>query len=338
MKKILEKIDKLQFLNQNESYQLFKFITSRELKRSFLESILIKMHKRGESIDEIIGAIHFFSENMQFFPSPNYIFSDIVGTGGDLKNTINVSTASSFVASACGFKIIKHCNQGISSTCGSADLLKKFNIDLNVSANASRQCLEKLNICFLFAPKYHHGFQNVNVVRKFLKIRTIFNILGPFLNPAKPSIILIGVYNKNFMIPAIEILKQLKYKRAIVVHGNNTDEVVLWGKTYVSELNNSNIVSYKLTPEDFGLKNYTNPIFFQSSPEQNYSIIKNVMQGQGSAFYEELIAVNVAMLLKLFGEHDLKKNTQLALNKIRSGDVYQHIINVSHALKEKKYE
>ncbi|MBZ2279570.1 anthranilate phosphoribosyltransferase, partial [Buchnera aphidicola] len=144
--------------------------------------------------EEIQGAIDAFLKNMKPFPQPNYLFSDIVGTGGDKNNTINISTASAFVASACGLKIIKHCNKGVSSKSGSSDILTKFNINLDASTKKLQECLNTLNICFLFAPRYHNGIQYATKVRKTLKIQTIFNILGPFLNPACPPLIVMGVY------------------------------------------------------------------------------------------------------------------------------------------------
>ncbi|QCI22142.1 anthranilate phosphoribosyltransferase [Buchnera aphidicola] len=338
MQNILNKIYDSKYLNKKESYQLFKLISCGNMTDIQLASILTAMKIRGESEEEIIGAIRAFSENIKFFPRPDYVFADIVGTGGDVKNTINISTASAFVASSCGLKIIKHCNQGVSSKSGSSDLLKKFHINLHASPEQSRKTLDKLNICFLFAPKYHDSFKYSNNVRKTLKIRTIFNLLGPFLNPARPLLSVIGVYNKNLLHSLVKILKSLKYQRAIVLHGNDTDEVTLHGTTYVSELYNEKILSYELQPKDFGLNMHHKKIFIEKSPEENYQIIREIMRGKGDRLNEELIAVNVAILLKIFGYEDLKENTKLALNKIRSGDVYKHIIDISNMLKEDEYE
>ncbi|QCI23819.1 anthranilate phosphoribosyltransferase [Buchnera aphidicola (Macrosiphoniella sanborni)] len=337
MKNILNKIYNAKFLNQDESYQLFKLISSGNIKDVQLASILTAMQIRGESTDEIIGAIRAFLENMRYFPQPNYIFSDIVGTGGDSSNTMNISTASAFVAAACGFKIIKHCNKAISSTSGSSDLLSKFNINLNASLEKSIQTLDHWNICFLFAPKYHDGFKYSDHVRKTLKIKTIFNLLGPFLNPAKPPFSVIGVYNKKLINPVINILKILKYKRAIVLHSHHTDEVTLSDVTYVSELLDQEIYTYELTSKDFGLEQHPKNIFKIHSIEDNYEIFKKIMQGRGNRLDEELIAANVAMIFKIFGHNNLQENTQLALNKIRSGEVYKNIKNISDMLKEDKY-
>nr|O68426.1 RecName: Full=Anthranilate phosphoribosyltransferase [Buchnera aphidicola (Diuraphis noxia)]AAC27733.1 anthranilate phosphoribosyl transferase [Buchnera aphidicola] len=334
MQNILNKIYQSQHLNKEESYRLFKSISSGSITDITLSSILTAMKIRGESKEEIIGAILAFSECVKYFPKPNYVFLDIVGTGGDIKNTINISTASAFVAASCGLKIVKHCNQGVSSTSGSADLLKRFHINLHASSKEHRKTLDKLNICFLFAPKYHDSFKYSNNVRKILKTRTIFNLLGPFLNPAIPPLALIGVYKKDLLYSSIEILKSLKYQRAIVLHGDGTDEVTLHNTTHVAELFNGKIFSYELHPKDFGLKIHDKKIFTKTSLEENYYIINQIMKGKGDKLNEELIAANVAILFKIFGYEDLKSNTKLALNKIRSGDVYKHIINVANMLKE----
>ncbi|QFQ32455.1 anthranilate phosphoribosyltransferase [Buchnera aphidicola (Aphis fabae)] len=336
MQNIFKKVYKLESLNQEESYRLFKSIISGTINEIQLSSILTAMHVRNESMEEILGAIHACLEAMKLFPRPHYMFSDIVGTGGDNKNTINISTASAFVASYCGFKIIKHCNKGVSSTSGSSDILKKFKINLNPSLKNSLKTLDKLNICFLFAPQYHNSFQYVENIRKILKIKTIFNLLGPFLNPARPFLTVIGVYKKKLINPMIEILRKLKYQRGIILHGDGTDEVSLNGTTYVAELLNKKIYSYQLEAKNFGLKTHSKKTYIVGSSEESYDIIKKTMQGKGDKLHEELIAVNVAILLKNFGYTDLKSNTKMALNKIRSGKVYKHIIKISNMLKEDK--
>lgn len=337
MRNILNKIYDAKCLNQDESYQLFQLISSGKITEIQLSSILTVMHIRGESTDEIIGAVYAFLDRMKYFPKLNYIFSDIVGTGGDINNTINLSTASAFVAAACGFKIIKHCNKAVSSISGSSDLLNQFNINFDASLKTSLKTLDEWNIYFLFAPQYHEGFKYSDHVRKTLKIKTIFNLLGPFLNPAKPSRSVIGVYNKQLIHTMINILKMLKYQHAIVVHSDCTDEVTLSGITYVSELLNNRIYSYELTSKSFGLKKHPKQTYNIHSIEENYYIIKNIFQGKGDRLHEELIAANVALLLKVFGHNNLQENTQLALNKIRSGEVYKNIKNIADMLKEDKY-
>ncbi|ALD15231.1 Anthranilate phosphoribosyltransferase [Buchnera aphidicola (Aphis glycines)] len=337
MQHIFKKLYKLESLNQEESYRLFQSIISGKINEIKLSSILTAMHVRNESIEEILGAIYACLENMKSFPRPNYIFSDIVGTGGDSKNTINISTASAFVASYLGFKIIKHCNKSISSTSGSSDILKKFKINLNPSIQNALKTLDKLNICFLFAPQYHDGFQYASRIRQTLKIKTIFNLLGPFLNPSRPFFTVIGVYKKDLIDPMIKILKTLKYQRGIVIHSDGADEITLNGITYVSELLNKKIYSYQLEAKDFGLEEHSEPIHKVDSQEESYDIIKKTMQGDGNKLHEELIAVNVAILLKIFGCTDLKKNTRVVLKTMRSGAIYKHIVKISNMLKEDEY-
>ncbi|WP_422667204.1 anthranilate phosphoribosyltransferase [Buchnera aphidicola] len=334
MKNIYYKHTLLKNKNHIKNYSLFQSIISGELSEEKITAILKNISLDELTIEEMLGAIYACLEKTKHFPRPSYIFSDIVGTGGDSKNTINISTASAFVAAECGFKIIKHCNQGISSKSGSADLLKQFDINLNATAQKSRQSLDQFNICFLFAQKYNDAFKYSINIRKIIKNKTIFNLLGPFLNPAIPVRIIIGVYDKKFMHIFAHVLNYLNYERAIIVHGNGTDEVSLNGITYVTELCNGKIFSYELKPEDFGINTHPVQKYIENSPEENHDIISKIMKGTGDRLYEELIAVNVAILLKVFGYQNLKENTQLALEKIRSGAVYNRIKNVAHILKE----
>ncbi|HAO0783035.1 TPA: anthranilate phosphoribosyltransferase, partial [Escherichia coli] len=166
----------------------------------------------------------------------DYLFADIVGTGGDGSNSINISTASAFVAAACGLKVAKHGNRSVSSKSGSSDLLAAFGINLDMNADKSRQALDELGVCFLFAPKYHTGFRHAMPVRQQLKTRTLFNVLGPLINPAHPPLALIGVYSPELVLPIAETLRVLGYQRAAVVHSGGMDEVSLHAPTIVAEL------------------------------------------------------------------------------------------------------
>jgi len=294
-----------------------------------LSAILIALKIKGESEQEIMGAMQACLEQAQPFPKQNYMFSDIVGTGGDLSNSINISTASALVGATCGLKIIKHCNSSISGKSGSYDLLKEFDININISQKKSQEMLNKLNVCFLFAPQYHASFKHVSLVRKILKTRTLFNILGPLLNPSNPPLSVIGVYSTKLMIPIAHILKKLNRHRSIIVYSNNIDEVTLHSPTNITELKNSKITSYTLYPESFGVHFHDKNTILGGTPKENYEIVKKVFQGKGPISITETIAANTAILLQLFGNEDLKKNTQYALKIIYSGKVYQKIIELS---------
>lgn len=250
---ILEKLYQAQTLSQQESHQLFSAVVRGELKPEQLAAALVSMKIRGEHPNEIAGAATALLENAAPFPRPDYLFADIVGTGGDGSNSINISTASAFVAAACGLKVAKHGNRSVSSKSGSSDLLAAFGINLDMNADKSRRALDELGVCFLFAPKYHTGFRHAMPVRQQLKTRTLFNVLGPLINPAHPPLALIGVYSPELVLPIAETLRVLGYQRAAVVHSGGMDEVSLHAPTIVAELHDGEIKSYQLTAEDFGL-------------------------------------------------------------------------------------
>lgn len=322
---ILENLYRAQVMTQEESQQLFTAIVNGELEPAQLAAALISMKVRGEQPAEIAGAAQALLAHAEPFPRPDYAFADIVGTGGDGTNSINISTASAFVAAACGVRVAKHGNRSVSSRSGSSDLLAAFGIQLDMPAEQSRAALDDLGICFLFAPQYHTGFRHAMPVRKALKTRTLFNVLGPLINPARPPLALIGVYSPELVRPIAETLRTLGYERAAVVHGGGMDEVAIHAPTQVAELKNGEITTYELTPQDFGLDNYPIEALLGGEPEENRDILARLLQGNGEPAHEAAVAANVAMLLRLFGQEDLKQNAQHALQVIRSGAAYQRV-------------
>lgn len=198
MQTIINKLYEQQGLTQAESQQLFDQIIRGEMDPVLMAAVLTALKIKGETPDEIAGAAKALLANANPFPRPDYDFADIVGTGGDGSNTINISTTAAFVAAACGVKVAKHGNRGVSSKSGSSDLLSSFGINLAMSAQDSRQALDDLGVAFLFAPQYHGGVRHAMPVRQTMKTRTIFNILGPLINPARPNIELMGVLQQGF--------------------------------------------------------------------------------------------------------------------------------------------
>ena len=325
MHTILEKLFQAEILTQAESHQLFSAIITGQLEPTQLAGALIAMKVRGEQPQEIAGAATALLEDAKPFPRPDYAFADIVGTGGDGSNSINISTASAFVASACGLKVAKHGNRSVSSKSGSSDLLAAFGISLDLPAEKARQALDDLNVCFLFAPQYHSGFRHAMPVRKELKTRTIFNVLGPLINPAHPPLALIGVYSPELVLPIAETLRVLGYQRAAVVHSGGMDEVSLHAPTLVAELRNGEILSYQLDAADFGLTPYHQEALAGGTPEENRDILTRLLQGKGEVAHEAAVAANVAMLMRLHGEEDLKANAQKVLDVLRSGAAYDRV-------------
>jgi anthranilate phosphoribosyltransferase len=325
MKTLLEKLFRAESLTQAESQLLFAAIVHGELAASQLAAALISMKIRGETPAEIAGAAQALLADAQHFPRPDYLFADIVGTGGDGTNSINISTASAFVAASCGVKVAKHGNRSVSSRSGSSDLLAAFGIRLDMRAEQSRLALDELGICFLFAPQYHPGFRHAMPVRQQLKTRTLFNVLGPLINPARPPLALIGVYSPELLLPIAETLKVLGYQRAAVVHGGGMDEVAIHAPTQVAELNNGIIEYYELVPEDFGLNRYSLGALQGGTPEENRDILTQLLQGKGESAHTAAVAANVALLLQLHGQENLRHNTQQALEMIHSGQAFDRV-------------
>lgn len=325
MQAILEKLYSGHILTQQESHRLFNDIIRGQLEPIQLASAIISMKVRCEQPQEIAGAAMALLENTSAFPHPDYDFADIVGTGGDGSNSINISTASAFVAAACGLPIAKHGNRSVSSRSGSSDVLTAFGVNLNMSAESARLALDELGVCFLFAQQYHLGFKHAAPIRQQLKTRTIFNVLGPLINPARPPLALIGVYSPDLLQPVAETLRMLGYRRAAVVHGAGIDEVAIHGPTQVAELYEGEIISYQLTCDDFGLPSYPLSALEGGTPESNCETLTLLLQGKGQPAHEAAVTVNVAMLMRIFGQPDLRANAQQALTTIRSGKAYQLI-------------
>ncbi len=323
MDEIINKLYQQTPLSQQESHQLFDVIIRGEMEPILLAAVLTALKIKGETPQEIAGAASALTQNANHFPSPDYDFADIVGTGGDGANTINISTTAAIVAAACGVKVAKHGNRGVSSKSGSSDLLAAFGIDLAMSPENARQALDDLGVCFLFAPHYHSGVRHAMPVRQTMKTRTIFNLLGPLINPAKPNIELMGVYSLEWVLPIAETMLNLNMKRAAVVHGSGLDEVAIHGQTQVAEIKEGKITHYVLNPSDFGVKSYPLSAIKGGTPEENKAIITDILQGQGTEAQQTAVAVNVALLLRLFGLEDLKVNTEQALAVMRSGKPFE---------------
>lgn len=323
MQHIIDKLYAQVSLTQNESHELFDHIIRGEVDPILMGAALTALKIKGETPEEIAGAANALLANAKAFPRPEYDFADIVGTGGDGSNTMNISTTSAFVAAACGVKVAKHGNRGVSSKSGSSDLLDAFGINLAMEPQVTREALDDLGVAFLFAPQYHGGVRHAMPVRQTLKTRTIFNILGPLINPARPNIQLMGVYSKELVRPIAETMLQMGLKRAAVVFGSGLDEVAIHGTTTVAEIHNGTIKEYELTPEDFGLATYSLDEIKGGDPQQNREIATNVLTGKSTPAQAAAVAANVALLLRLFGQEDLRQNAQQALDVMASGKAFQ---------------
>lgn len=320
---LLEQLYSGHSLSTSESTALFNAVIQGELSNEQIAAMLIALKVRGANTEEITGAVAASLQNAKAFPHPNYPFADIVGTGGDGQNTINISTASAIVAASMGAKVAKHGNRSVSSKSGASDVLTALGVNVNVTPEQARQALDEIGVCFLFAQQYHSGFRHVAPVRAALKTRTIFNILGPLINPARPTYHLLGVYAPELVKTYAETAVALRHKHSFVVHGSGLDEVALHGETQVAEIKNGKIEYFTLTPEDFGLKAQSLETLRGGEPQENAQYLTALLQGKGKAEHTNAVAANTALLLKLFGHDDLKQNVQNVLAHLASGKAFE---------------
>ncbi|NYA28021.1 anthranilate phosphoribosyltransferase [Haemophilus haemolyticus] len=320
---LLEQLYSGHSLSTSESTVLFNAVIQGELSNEQIAAMLIALKVRGANTEEITGAVAASLQNAKAFPHPNYPFADIVGTGGDGQNTINISTASAIVAASMGAKVAKHGNRSVSSKSGASDVLTALGVNVNVTPEQARQALDEIGVCFLFAQQYHSGFRHVAPVRAALKTRTIFNILGPLINPARPTYHLLGVYAPELVKTYAETAVALGHQHSFVVHGSGLDEVALHGETQVAEIKNGKIEYFTLTPEDFGLKTQSLESLRGGEPQENAQMLTALLQGKGKSEHANAVAANTALLLKLFGHDDLKQNVQSILVHLASGKAFE---------------
>ncbi|WP_432716857.1 anthranilate phosphoribosyltransferase [Haemophilus haemolyticus] len=320
---LLEQLYSGHSLSTSESTALFNAVIQGELSNEQIAAMLIALKVRGANTEEITGAVAASLQNAKAFPYPDYPFADIVGTGGDGQNTINISTASAIVAASMGAKVAKHGNRSVSSKSGASDVLTALGVNVNVTPEQARQALDEIGICFLFAQQYHSGFRYVAPVRAALKTRTIFNILGPLINPARPTYHLLGVYAPELVKTYAETAVALEHQHTFVVHGSGLDEVALHGETQVAEIKNGKIEYFTLTPEDFGLKTQSLENLRGGEPQENAQYLTALLQGKGKSEHANAVAANTALLLKLFGDDDLKQNVQNVLAHLASGKAFE---------------
>lgn len=228
-----------------------------------------------------------------------------------------------------GAKVAKHGNRSVSSKSGASDVLTALGVNVNVTPEQARQALDEIGVCFLFAQQYHSGFRHVAPVRASLKTCTIFNILGPLINPARPTYHLLGVYVPELVKTYAETAVALEHQHSFVVHGSGLDEVALHGETQVAEIKNGKIEYFTLTPEDFGLKTQSLESLRGGEPQENAQILTALLQGKGKAEHANAVAANTALLLKLFGYNDLKQNVQNVLAHLTSGKAFETLQNLT---------
>jgi anthranilate phosphoribosyltransferase len=266
----------------DEMLALMRRIMGGEMSPTMMAALLIGLRVKKETIGEITAAAQVmreFSTKVDVADRAHLV--DIVGTGGDGSHTFNISTCSMFVAAACGARVSKHGNRGVSSKSGSADVLEALGVPLNLAPAAISRCIADTGIGFMFAPNHHPAMKNVGPVRRELGVRTIFNILGPLTNPAGAPNILMGVFHPDLVGIQVRALQRLGAEHALVVYGRDgMDEVSLGAATMVGEYKDGGIHEYEIHPEDFGLTMASNRAFKVETPEESKALLRSVLDDE----------------------------------------------------------
>ena len=307
-------------INQVQSSEFFEQVMTGDVAPELLASVLTALKIKGETSEEIAGAAVAVRKHATPFPALDFSVADCVGTGGDGANTINISTTAAILAAACGLKMAKHGNRSVSSMSGSADLLEALGVNLMMSPQTAANCLRQANLCFLYAPAYQPGFKYAGPVRKAMGIRTLFNILGPLVNPAAPQVMLLGVYTPELISTMSKALPLTGVKKGWVVHGSGLDEIALHGQTQITEISNGKLTDKVISPEDFGLERYTLEDIKGGTPAENADIIKAILAGKGQPAHNAAVIINCAALLYLHDKaDDLVSAANIAAEILASG-------------------
>ena len=328
---ILSKVSSKSGLSDEESYFSFNYILEGKASEKQIEKFLLGLRERGEKIEEITAATRVMREKSSKVSAPDNAI-DTCGTGGSGSGKYNISTAASLVAAGAGAVIAKHGNRALSSKSGSSQVLEELGVKLDIDPKKITECIEKSNIGFMFAPNHHPAMKYVGPVRQRLKVRTIFNILGPLSNPANVKKQLIGVFDKKWLEPMAETLRSLGSQRALLVNGSDgLDELTTTGVSYVAELNDHNIKTYEINPEKLGLKLSKFDDLIGGDPKQNAKKIINLLEGEKGP-YRDIVLLNSAAALYVDGKvKNLKDGISMSENSIDNGNAKIALDNLVRA-------
>lgn len=305
IKEAIEKVVSKQDLTYDEAYTVMNEImngeTSQVQNAAYLAALSTKSAK-AETIDEISGSAAAMRDHALQVEHDMDVL-EIVGTGGDHAGSINISTTAAFLIAAAGIKVAKHGNRAASSKSGAADCLEALGINISLSPEKCVELLKEINICFLFAQKYHASMKYVGAVRKELGIRTVFNILGPLTNPAHPTTMLLGVYDEYLLDPLAQVLMSLGVKRGMVIYGQDClDEISLSAPTSVCEFKDGWFKRYTIQPEDFGFTRCKKDDIKGGTPEENAAITRAILAGQEQGPKRDIVLLNAGAAIYLGGK------------------------------------
>ena len=319
LKPLIAKAASGQALSRAEAREAFNIMMSGEATPSQIAGLLMALRVRGETVDEITGAVEIMREKMLQVVAPADAI-DIVGTGGDASGSYNISTCAAFIAAGAGLKVAKHGNRALSSKSGAADVLMALGVKIDIAPEMISQCIAQAGLGFMFAPAHHSSMKFVGPTRVELGTRTIFNLLGPLSNPAGVKRQVTGVYSKAWVEPLAQVLKNLGTEAAWICHGEGgMDEIVPSGTTWISELKGGVIRSFELTPEAAGLARSNPEDLKGGDAAHNAEALRAVLDGKPSAFADAALITAAAALIVAGKETDIKHATAHARDAVKSG-------------------
>ncbi len=321
-------------LTREEMISCMNEIMTGVATQAQIGSFITALRFKGETVEEITGAVIVMREKATKINIAGNLVDmdrddinidretvvDTCGTGGSGTNTFNISTTVAFVVSGAGLRVAKHGNRGVSSACGSADVIKALGVNIDISPEKVKECIEKIGIGFLYAPLFHNAMKFAIGPRREIGIRTIFNILGPLTNPANATCQVLGVYEEGLTDKLANVLNNLGAKRAFVVYGLDTlDEITITGETKISELKNKKIKSYYVKPQDFGMKRAELDEIKGGTVEENADIVKKILEGEKGP-RQDVVLLNASAALIAGGmAKDFKDGIDIARSSIEAG-------------------
>lgn len=306
-------------LSLEEAEDAMNIIMSGEATDAQIAGFLALLRIKGETAEEITGFAKIMRQKASIVPTSKAAV-DIVGTGGDLAGSFNISTTASFVIAGTGLNVAKHGNRSVSSKSGAADVLEALGVKIALSPIQASACIQNVGISFLFAQSFHSSMRFVGKARREMGIRTVFNILGPLANPALSEYILLGVYDESLLEKMSIVLMNLGVKSAMIVCGDGLDEVSVSGETKVCELRGRKLIKYTITPEEFGIKRYPKEDILGGTPEENAQITLDILSGREQGAKRDIVLLNAACAIYCTGAADsISDGIKMARESIDSG-------------------
>jgi anthranilate phosphoribosyltransferase len=321
-------------LSREEAARGFDTMMSGEATPSQMGALLMALRVRGETVEEITGAVTAMREKMLRVVAPTDAI-DVVGTGGDASGSFNISTCAALIVAGAGVPVAKHGNRALSSRSGAADVLAALGVNIELTPEGVSRCIKQAGIGFMFAPAHHPAMKNVGPTRVELGTRTIFNLLGPLSNPAGVKRQMVGVFSRQWIEPLAQVLKNLGSESVWVVHGSDgLDEITTAAPTHVAALENGAVRTFEITPEELGLQRVKPEALRGGDAKENAQALIDVLKGKSGAFRDVATLNAAAALVVAARAKDLKQALALAQKSIDSGEAatrLQRLVAISNA-------